>query len=356
MNDTAGSEPAGRTLDGEQLLELEARGFTVVPGLIGPELAARARQLVDVIIGSPPPEDGLGLRDIPEGRGQKGPWPADGDDRPVITLGNYRHSISHPIHDAAYGHPGLMAELLTPFVELNRQLLRVPEEGFAAASAAGMKLLQQEIRRTDRSPPPHHGCHAPWLEPAGWHLDQGFLPQHYAAAPRQNFFHTILALSPFTQNGGAFFTVPSSLAQARRHTAAMSRDEQAEIAAVPDRTRTRLREALTLAVDRAEIAELTLETGDLIILDPMVMHSASDVATQTRYALFTSFFHEAAIGTTLTALRAVAAAPGSLKYPADLRGALPRSLRPLLDWELPLAVEEDSRVSVGLERQRAARL
>ena len=45
MNDTAGSEPAGRTLDGEQLLELEARGFTVVPGLIGPELAARARQL-----------------------------------------------------------------------------------------------------------------------------------------------------------------------------------------------------------------------------------------------------------------------------------------------------------------------
>ena len=71
------------------------------------------------------------------------------------------------------------------------------------------------------------------------------------------------------------------------------------------------------------------------------MHSASDVATQTRYALFTSFFHEAAIGTTLSALKARVAVGPASKFPPDLRSALPSELRGLLEWELPEAVEDD---------------
>ena len=95
--------------------------------------------------------------------------------------------------------------------------------------------------------------------------------------------------------------------------------------AVPDRTRTRLRQALTAQIDRSDAMEVTVEAGDCILLDPMCasqsrrptlptsppvsplhsspnwrwgagLHSASDVATRSRYALFTSFFHEAAIG------------------------------------------------------------
>ena len=98
--------------------------------------------------------------------------------------------------------------------------------------------------------------------------------------------------------------------------------------------------------------------GDLIVLDPMLTHSAADVATKARYALFTSFFHRclsrphtlpcqtlsphthrgdhlakikapdsepsqplprsAAIDVTMTGLRArVAAAPGRLKFPGQ---------------------------------------
>jgi hypothetical protein len=82
--------------------------------------------------------------------------------------GAWKHSIQHPIRDAGYGCPGLMAALLAPLVALNRQLLRAPEGG---AAAGGIKLMQQFFRRTDVSPPPHHGCHAPeWVEPRMWHM------------------------------------------------------------------------------------------------------------------------------------------------------------------------------------------
>lgn len=71
------------------------------------------------------------------------------------------------------------------------------------------------------------------------------------------------------------------------------------------------------------------------------VHSASDVATKTRYALFTSFFHEAAIGTTLSALKTRVAVGPSWKFPNDLRHSLPTELRGLLQWHLPEAIEDD---------------
>ena len=80
---------------------------------------------------------------------------------------------------------------------------------------------------------------------------------------------SILALSPFGRNGGAFFASPSSLQQARALTEAMTVAEQAEIMEVPDRTRTRLRQALTPQIDRSDAIEVTVEAGDCIILDPM---------------------------------------------------------------------------------------
>eukprot|EP01043_Picozoa_sp_COSAG02_P012647 COSAG02_NODE_491_length_21224_cov_5.973680_17_plen_109_part_00 len=80
---------------------------------------------------------------------------------------------------------------------------------------------------------------------------------------------SILALSPFTRNGGAFFASPSSLQQARALTEAMTIAEQAEIVEVPDRTRTQLRQMLTPQIDRSDAIEVTVEAGDCIILDPM---------------------------------------------------------------------------------------
>ena len=172
---------ARRLLTEQQTAELEQRGFIVVPALIDRELAARACQLVDAIVGSPPPPvpGGVGLERVPEERGQPGPWPLKGDDRPVITSKGWKHSIQHPICDSAYGFPGMMAELLMPFVQLNRQLLRADDSG--DKPVGGLKLMQQFFRRTDVSPPPHHGCHEPeWVEPISFHMDQAFLPRETA--------------------------------------------------------------------------------------------------------------------------------------------------------------------------------
>lgn len=167
-----------RLLTERQLHELEQRGFTVVPALIDLALAARACQLVDAIVGSPPPAAAgvVGLERVPDDRGQPGPWPAEGDNRPVITSNNWKHSIQHPICDSEYGFAGIMADLATPFVELNQQLLRARDRG--DTSVGGLKLMQQFFRRTDVSPAPHHGCHDPeWVEPRAWHMDQAFLPR-----------------------------------------------------------------------------------------------------------------------------------------------------------------------------------
>ena len=159
---------AGRTLSEGQLEELEHRGFLVVPALLDRGLAARACEFVDALVGSAPPAPGVvGLERVPEERGQPGPWPAEGDRRPVITSNGWKHSIQHPICDSDYpGFAGIMAELLTPFVALNQQLLR----GGGPDESGGLKLMQQFFRRTDVSPPPHHGCHDPWVEPRSWHM------------------------------------------------------------------------------------------------------------------------------------------------------------------------------------------
>jgi hypothetical protein len=72
--------------------ELEERGYTVIRNLVSRDLTARARALMDKILGAePPPQGQLGLEECPTGdgpraRGQPGPWPAPGDERPVIAI------------------------------------------------------------------------------------------------------------------------------------------------------------------------------------------------------------------------------------------------------------------------------
>lgn len=148
---------------------------------------------MDEIIGHAPglekcPTDGPGAR------GQPGPWPELGDDRPVIASGGgrlllapqarfpncataaallrpppdslaflsgYTHSLHHPICDTKYGQPGVMADLLTPYVDINKQLLRCDDE-----SAKDLKLMQQFFRRTgDRRLPAPAACRLPRLPP-----------------------------------------------------------------------------------------------------------------------------------------------------------------------------------------------
>ena len=172
-------------MEPHNLQELDEKGFTVVRNVVPKELTTKARDLMDAIIGGPPPAAGvLGLEkcptgpiDDPEARGQPGPWPEPGDPRPVIASGGYTHSLHHPIPDENYGHPGLMAALLEHYVEVNKQLLRCSDE-----DAKGLKLMQQFFRRTDLGPKPRNGCTSDGEPPRGWHMDQAFLPHHVSAA------------------------------------------------------------------------------------------------------------------------------------------------------------------------------
>jgi ectoine hydroxylase-related dioxygenase (phytanoyl-CoA dioxygenase family) len=105
----------------------------------------------------------------------------------------------------------------------------------------------------------------------------------------------------------------------------------------------------------AAAVEVTFAEGDLLILDPMLLHSASDNggAIPSRHVLFTTFFDEAAIGTTLAALPDRVAVGPSSKFPASLHQSLPVPLQPLLDWRLPLASGEVTRDVNGLEIWKA---
>lgn len=274
--------------------ELEDRGFTVIKNLVAPDICAEARELVDSILGAPPPPGGqLGMEQCPTGdnagaRGQPGPWPTPGDDRPVITSGGWTHSIHHPISDP------LMARLLEPFVELNRQLLHcAPASADPPADATdGLRLMQQFFRRTDLGPKPRAGCTSDGEPPNGWHQDQSFLPRHYARAPRSMFFHTILALHPVVQDGAPFFAASGSYRRARALSEKMSEAEQARVVPYADMTRTRLSGHLNSLAkkqpnsdcvvdgegalyDPDEYEEVNWGEGDLLVLDPMTTHSGS---------------------------------------------------------------------------------
>ena len=281
-----------------QLQELEQRGWTVVRGLVPRDLTSQARELVDAIIGG-----SSGVESVPTDRGQPGPWPTDGGALPVITSSAFKHSINPPIDDAAFGHEGLLAKLLLPMVGVNRQLLRCEEAQDGSDSATGgLKLLQQFFRRTDVGPE-RHGC-SDGPPPNAWHLDQGFLPRHYAARPRQMFYHTILALTDVKRDGGAFFASPSSLARARAITGGLNPAEESRIVRQADETRTRLRQVLLPQLSNTDAVEVHFDEGDMLVLDPMLLHSASanGGAIPSRHVLFTTFFHESAIGTTLAGL------------------------------------------------------
>ena len=149
----------------------------VVPSLVDSGTCARVRAMMDGILGEsceyvegsdlrihPPTQSKAGFAsnvDRPAAESQGGGggdagllrkpdspeapaddrWPARDATEPYISSGNFTHSILHPINDAA------AASIVPPMVDLHLDLLR-------CSDATNLKLLNQNFRRTDRSPPP----------------------------------------------------------------------------------------------------------------------------------------------------------------------------------------------------------
>lgn len=320
--------------------------YTVVRNVVSKDLTAQARDLMDAIIGSaPPPAGELGLMRVPAGdepgsRGQSTPWPQPGDERPVISTGGYTHSLHHPIPDASYGHAGLMAKLVEPYIGINQQLLRCTDE-----QAKDLKLMQQFFRRTDLGPEPRHGSTSAGERPRGWHMDQAFLPRHYDARPREMFYHTILALHDVKEDCAPFFGARNAFRKAMGLSRQISPEEGEMLVPAADMTRTHLgghlhkmaEEQGDKIVNEYDYEEIHWNEGDLVILDPMCTHSGSSNGggVPARYVLFTAMFHPAAIGTTLAGLVNRTAVSPAWKYPECMRETMSDELKPVLDWVLP---------------------
>jgi ectoine hydroxylase-related dioxygenase (phytanoyl-CoA dioxygenase family) len=276
--------------------QLEEDGYTVVPGFMDRETTSRIRRHIDSLL----PPVGAPRQDPKR-------W----------------HSVlRHPIPGA------IMAELVNnpALLALARQCLR-PRD---------LRLLEQVLIRSDPRPPPHG--------PTGWHVDWTFLPCHYEAVPRQTYFHMVHCLNTVPPGGAAFMIVPGSQRLAYKLTAELnaelSSDEPSaeSSTAVKAATSARIAEELgrfkrdpagVAGIDTDQGIEICPQEGDLLVFNPMALHSASGNATQEpRYVYFASFFDATAVELR-DELRRTKYRDG---FPDSLRQNLPEELLPLLEW------------------------
>jgi ectoine hydroxylase-related dioxygenase (phytanoyl-CoA dioxygenase family) len=169
------------------------------------------------------------------------------------------------VRDLRHPIPGrIMGEALRPeLIAFAAELLR----------SRDLRLLEQVLIRTDPSPGPAGAQH--------WHIDMAFTPANRWAAPRQTYYHHVHALSTVTPGAGAFMIVPGS--HLRAYAVAEQRPEL-------------LADPLAVAgIDAAEAIEVCPSEGDLLIFDPMSVHSASrNVSRTPRYVYFASFLDPSA--------------------------------------------------------------
>ena len=209
---------------------LEQEGYTIVRGFLDGEMTRRGRAHIDSLLPSV---------DTPE------------EDRE-----RWHFVLRHPIPGA------IMADFLNNpnLFELATECLQ-PNE---------LRLLEQVLIRSDPRPPPHG--------PLGWHVDWAFFPRQYKAVPRQTYFHMVHCLNTVPSGGAAFMIVPGShlltyAASAQMHTAEELNTLRRDPAGVA-------------GIDASKGIEVCPNEGDLLIFNPMALHSGSGNSTdQARYGM-----------------------------------------------------------------------
>ncbi len=254
---------------------LDEHGYVVIPEFLCHDKTAEIRSSIDGLL--PPPE------------------PAELEDRRRV------HDLRHPIAGR------LMAELVTPaLIETARMILRCDQ-------AANLRLLEQVLIRTDPSPPPYGST--------SWHIDFAFFPQEYAASPRQTYYHLVQMCSTVEPDGGAFTIVPGS-----HHNMYST---AAQCATAEDLAAFKRAPIESSGVHVAEAVEVCGNDGDLIVFNPMCVHSASkNGRSYPRYVYFSSFFDVSA-----ERLKCYLRATDYIKaFSNDLQVGLPDEFKSLLDW------------------------
>jgi len=255
---------------------LEEQGYVVVPGFLDRGTAAVRSHIDRLVPAVAPVEDAAAPR---------------------------LHTLRHPIPGA------IMARLAS-----NPVLLALAARLLDARDPADLRLLEQVLIRTDPGPLP--------AGPTGWHVDMAFFPDQYESRPRRTYYHMVHACSTVQPGGGAFMIVPGSHRRTYSATAALPRSEEA------------LEAFKHNVVERSgcdlmrEAVEVCPEEGDLLIFNPMCLHSASrNVRTEPRYVYFASFF-DASATWLRNRLDQIGYRSG---FPESLRDGLPAPLKRLLD-------------------------
>lgn len=217
----------------DNFAQLDEEGYTVIRDFLPASFTARLRAHMDSLL---PPID-----------------PPQMHNRQIVR------TLRHPIPGA------IMAEALTPrLIALAQELL----------GSTKLRLLEQVLIRTDPCAVPK-GAN-------GWHVDQVFHPSQYHTRPRLTYYHMVHALNTVPAGGAAFTIVPGSHRRNYERTANLT-------------TREELREfhgrVTTIAANElAQGIEVLAREGDLLIFNPMALHSGSNnVTLQPRYVYFASF-------------------------------------------------------------------
>ncbi len=226
----------------EQLDQLERDGYAVFPNTLDESTTARLRAHIDSLLPPvAPPEEA----EVPR-----------------------VHMLRHPIPGA------IMAEALD-----NRRLLELAQQ---LLHARDMRLVEQVLIRTDAQQA------APGVTgPTGWHIDMTFLPEHYHARPRQTYFQMVHALSTIVPHGGATMVVPGSHHKTYQAARELGLDGLERLKADP---------IGVAGLDLNDAVEVLANEGDLVVFNPMCLHSASlNLSQQPRYVYFTSFMDKTAV-------------------------------------------------------------
>jgi len=280
------------------VVEIEEAGYTIVPGVFPPELCARAAAHMDEML------EGREALRVP-GRG-----PA---------------ARSHPI-------PGNVKGQLFPAPAL---LAGAP--ALARAPQPELRLFEQVLLRTAPVPLEAQMMKEPGPTARGWHLDDVFAPEMFAATPRQTYFQMFAVLRDVLPGAGGTMVVPGShrrvMAVAQRHSRGSDGRYDAEAWRACDRDKL-MQEISTqpqdFGINLSEGIELPAAAGSLVVFCPSCLHSSSENRSETgasRYVVVQSFYHE----TDAALLQERYAEMRYLKgFHRDVHTSVPAVLRPML--------------------------
>ena len=218
--------------------QLETEGYTVFPQFLNNTTTERIREHMDSVL----------------------PPVAPSDEAKVLRINTLRHPIAGEI----------MAEILSQgLVELAQQTLCSNE----------LRLLEQVLIRTDPQ-----AQSAPVNQ---WHVDMAFLPEHYHARPRQTYFHMVHCLNTVAPGGGAFTIVPGS--HHLTYAAAAKLGDEKRLGEL------KMSPIQVAGIDISQAIEVCANEGDLLVFNPMALHSSSvNTTPQPRYVYFASFYDPSA--------------------------------------------------------------